>query len=330
MASLALPAISLGASLLGSIFGNSAAKKQNALMQQQLNQQQPLINQQVDVSKYIEDLSKQLMAKGSTQVDPYGGTTGYDPTTGTYKSTLGAVPQTLQNASDTEELTRYLADQAIRRHGLNDAEAIRARAAAESGGALDEVNNLRRGIGAVDPVALAARMRLDRTGAVNAGYDEGQRAAQTLQTRTGSASLSDALDALARRRVAAQAQIGDPEVEALQTAEGINQGRMQALGSRYSSLADRGQNFYDAQFNPAPYAATAAANTADNMKFDLSKYDVAQGGSGTAAAGLGSAAANLRQAFAQSNAGTVKNPNGDLVANIGNALTAFGKSQGWH
>jgi hypothetical protein len=39
----------------------------------------------------------------------------------------------------------------------------------------------------------------------------------------------------------------------------------------------------DVAFAPAPYAATADAKNADQMKFDLSKYDAAQGGSGTAA-----------------------------------------------
>jgi hypothetical protein len=36
------------------------------------------------------------MARGSTQVDPYGGVTGYDPATKTYKATLGPAQQALQ------------------------------------------------------------------------------------------------------------------------------------------------------------------------------------------------------------------------------------------
>lgn len=324
-----LAGIGAATGLLSAIFGNKAAKQTNALNAAQLADQKRATDQQIKISDYIQGLSQDLMSKGSTQVDPYGGTTGYDPATGTYKSTLGEVPQTLQNASDSEELQRYLNDQLLRRNGLQEADAIRARAATESGSALDDVNNFRRGIGAVDPVALAARMRLDRQGAVNAGYDESQRAAQTLQTRTGSSAIGDALDALARRRVAAQAQIGDPEVEAMQLAEGVNQGRMSSLGARYSSLADRGQNFYDAAFTPAPYAATADAKIGDQMKFDLSKYDVAQGGSGTAAAGIGSAAANLRQAFAASEANRVKNPTGDMISAIGRSLSGFGSAAGW-
>lgn len=316
--------MSLLGSIVGGITGLISAKKNNKINAAQLADQKRLTDQQIDISNYIQGLSKELMARGSNQVDPYGGKTGYDPVTGTYKSSLGEVPQALQTGSDQEEFLRNMYDQQLRRKGLTDAEGIRSRAAGESGSALDTLNNFDRGIGAVDPTALAARMRLDRQGAVNAGYDDAERAATTLQTRTGSSAISDALVRIARDRVRAHAEVGDPEVEALGLAEQVNQGRRSSLVSNYGSLADRGQRFYDSTFAPAPYAGIADAKIGDQMKFDLAKYDTAQGGSSNAAAGIGSAAAGLRQAFAQKQANTVQNPWGTAIGGIDKAFDTAG------
>jgi hypothetical protein len=312
--------MSLLGSIVSGITGLISSNKNNKLQKEQYADQKRLTDQQIQISNYIQSLSKELMTRGSNQVDPYGGTTGYDPVTGTYKSTLGVVPQAMQDASDQEELMRSVYDQRLRRQGLTDAEAIRSRAAGESNTALDTINNFDRGIGAVDPTALAARMRLDRQGAVNAGYDDAERAATTLQARTGSSAVGDAFTRIARDRVRAHAEVGDPEVEALGLAEQVNQGRRSSLMSNYGNLADRGQRFYDTNFTSSPYAATADAKVADQMKFDLSKYDVAQGGSGTAAAGIGSAAAGLRQAFAAKQANTVQNPWGNFIGGVDKAV----------
>lgn len=310
-------------SLLGDIFGAvsgySAAKKTNKLNKEQLAEQKRMNDKQIQIADYIQSLSKELMARGSTQVDPYGGTTMYDPATGTYKSTLGAVPQKLQDAGDAEEFLRYTADQALRRQGLAGAEGIRQGAEREAGTALNDLADYRRGIGTVDPVALAARMRTSREAQVNAGYDDAQRAGQTLQLRTGSSAAADALARLARSRVTAQAAIGDPEVEALQLAEGINSNRLSNIAQRYTSMADRGSNFYDAGFAPAPYAGIADAKTADQMKFDLSKFDIAQGGSGVAGQTIGNASAGLRQANTAFMANRIANPFGNLVSQLDQA-----------
>lgn len=324
-----LAAVAAGTGLLSSIFGNKAAKQTNQINAQQLANEKRTTDQQIKISDYLQSLTKELMAKGSTQVDPYGGTTGYDPATGTYRTSLGHVPQNIQNASDAEELSRFTIDQELRRRGLQDAEGIRAAAAGETGGALTDLNNFRRGIGAVDPVALAARMRLDRQGAINAGYDDAARAAQTMGLRTGSSAISDALTAIARDRVRAQAQIGDPEVEAIQLAENINSNRANNLLSRYDVLSNKGSNFYDAGFQSAPYAGIADSKLADAMKLDLSKYEIAQGGSSAAAATIGNAAANLREGFKLAETNRVKNPNGDLISSIGRALTGFGSAAGF-
>lgn len=324
---IAAAGIPLVTSVLGSIFGNKAAKKTNKLTAEQLALDRRLADNQINISNYIQQLSKDLMARGTTQVDPYGGSTGYDEATGTYRTNLGAIPAGLQGASDQEELARYVIDQEIRRKGLGDFERLRGDAAGEADTARTDLADFRRGIGAVDPAALGARIRQDRTGAINAGFDDAARAAQTLQTRTGSSAVGDALTALARNRVRAQAEIGSPEVEALGIADQLNRGRLSDIASRYTSMADRGQQFYDASFTPAPYAGIADAKLADAIKLDLSKYEVGTGGAATAAAGIGSAAAGLRQAFALAEQNRVKNPTGDLITGIGRAIGSFANSK---
>jgi hypothetical protein len=318
--------MSLLGSIVGAVSGLVSSKKTNKLTAAQLAEQKRMNDKQIEIADYIQSLSKDLMARGSTQVDPYGGTTKYDPATGTYTSSLGAVPKRIQDASDEEEFLRYTADQAMRRKGLADFEDIRGTAAGDASTAFNDMSDFRRGIGAVDPASLAARMRVSRERAVNAGYDDAERAAQTLQTRTGSSAIGDGLNRLARDRVRAQAEIGDPEIEALQLADNLNTNRFNTIASRYTAMADRGQNFYDAGFGPANYSAIADAKIGDQMKFDLSKYDLAQGGSGTAGATIGNAAAGLRQANQQFMQNRVANPFGNFVSQIDQAMDEAAKS----
>jgi hypothetical protein len=57
------------------------------------------------------------------------------------------------------------------------------------------------------------------------------------------------------------------------------------------------------------------------MKFDLSKFDIAQGGSGTAAAGLGGAAAGLRAGYATAEANRIHNPTGKFISSSGDLIS---------
>src|SRR5437868_872030 len=98
--------ISTGLSLAGTIASLLGGNKQYKLSKEALAQQKQLTDQQVKISDYINSLSKDLMARGSTQVDTGGGTVGYDPATKTYRATLGPAQQALQDASDREEAKR--------------------------------------------------------------------------------------------------------------------------------------------------------------------------------------------------------------------------------
>lgn len=312
------PLIGVGASLLGTVLGNKADKAKNKRAAEELALQKLLANNQIDISKYIQQISKDVLAKGSNFEDPYGGKTYYDEATKTWKSTLGEVPRALQEASDAEELARLTTDQGIRRDALLSGEQGRSRAASQADAAIDDLSNFKRGIGRVDPADIGSRLRADRMGAINAGFDDAERAAGTLQTRTGSSAVGDALKRIALDRVRAQASIGSPEVEGLELAEGINQGRQGTLANLYSMFSDRGSRMPDVNFTPTPYAGIADAKTADAAKFDLGKFETAMGGSGTAAAGIGSAAAGLRAGYASSEANRVHAPTAKMIGAFGN------------
>lgn len=312
---------SIGASILG----NRSDKAKNKRAAEELKLQKDLANQQIDLSKYIQGLSTQLMGQGSGLADPYGGTTTYNPITKRWETTMGEIPRALQGASDAEEAQRLTVDQAMRRRALQEMEGRRAAAGGEATTAMGDIARFKQGIGRIDPAQLAATMRLDRQGAVNAGYDDAERAATKLQLRTGSSAVGDALSALARDRVRAQAEIGNPEVEALQIAEGINTGRSGNLAGLYDLFSSNANNVYDASFTPAPYAEIAAARGQDAQKLDLSRYEVGMGGSGTAAAGIGSAAAGLRQGYQLSEANRIHAPNAAMLRGIGANADSFAK-----
>jgi len=312
-------------SLAGALKGNKADKKKNKRADEELALQKRLADSQIDISKYIQDISRQLMERGSGTTDVYGGGTVYDPVTKTWKTTLGDTPKRLQSAADEEELSRLTQDQALRRQGLVDLERQRGRASGAADAALNDLMAFKGGVGKVDPATIASQLRASRLGAINAGFDDAERAATTLQTRTGSSAVADALRRIAVDRVRAQAQIGTPDVEGLEIAEGINRGRTSDLANIYSLFQKPATQVYDASFAPAPYAETAAARLADAQKLDLGRFETAMGGSGTAAAGVGSAAAGLRGAYTASEAGRVHAPTAKMLGAFANVADELGE-----
>jgi hypothetical protein len=309
--------------LVGSFMTAKAQKQQNKRAKEQLAIDKSLADQQIDISKYIQSLSQALMGQGSTQIDPYGGMTYYDPNKKAYVSTLGPKQQALQDASDAEEMRRLQIDQYARRGALQDIEGNRQQAGGAERDALRRAGLFREGVGAVDAGNLASQIRLNREGAVNAGYDDTERAARTLQLRTGSSAVTDALGGLARDRVRSLASIGDPETEALGAAQDINSSRYGAITNDYGVFGNRASVMPDTTFTPAPYSGIADAKLADQMKFDLSKYEVAQGGSAGAAAGIGSAAAGLRQGYAATEANRILSPTGQAIAAGGQTIDSI-------
>jgi hypothetical protein len=305
----------------GLISGFISDKKTNKLSKQQLKSDQALTAQQVQMAQFIEGLAKQIVSHGSNVSDSYGNEAYYDPASGTYKTTLSGTQKTLQDASDQEELKRQVLDNAMRRGGLNDFERSRQRSVGEANTALSGINAFRRGVGRVDPNQVASQLRADRTGAVNAGYDDAERAAQTLQLRTGSSSLTDAIANLGRDRARSLATtMGNPELEGDQYARQANSDTQKQLFDVYSMFNNEGKSFYDNPFNPSTAADKADARLADTMKFDLSKYDLAMGGEGSAAAAIGNAQTRGQAAFQNYMGNRVVNPTGKLITGADAAI----------
>lgn len=304
-------------SLIGGFLGAKADKRANKRAKEQYKLDKAASDRQIEISKYIEQYAKQAAGLSSDSTDIYGSKTWLNPATGKYEIVMGDTPRAIQGASDQEEQKRYSVDQAIRARGLQDFENMRGRSVTEADRSLDRIHNFDRGIGRLDAGQLGSQIRNDRTRAVNSGYDDAERAATKLQLRTGSSAVGDALTALARDRVRAQAQIGSPEVEALQMAEGINQGRSNDNFARYQGFGNEGRAFYDAAYSPSTREAELFARLGDAQKFDLSKLDLASGGSASAASTIGNAAAGLRAGYLASEANRVRAPWGQFIAAAG-------------
>lgn len=300
--------------LIGGFLGAKADKAANKRASQQLELEKQALAEQKRLARIIEQYGAQAAGLSSNITDIYGGGVKYNPVTKQYEMTMGAIPRGIQAASDAEEASRYSVDQALRRRGLNDYENMRVRSGTEADRALDRIHNFDQGIGAVDGGQLGSQLRVDRTRAVNAGYDDAERAARTMQLRTGSSAVGDALADLARSRVSAQAQIGSPEIEGMQLAEDINSKRSAENFSRYQGFGNEARGFYDSAFNPSNRDAELYARMTDAQKFDLSKLDLAMGGSGSAAQTIGNAAAGMRQGYAATEANRVRSPWGQFIA----------------
>jgi hypothetical protein len=310
------------------------SSKKNKAAEQQYQDQKAQAAKTNASSDYIMALARQLQAQGGGYTDPTGGGARYDPVTGTWKSTLGAQPAAVQDASYDEELARNTVDQTRRREGLIDVERMRRQASGEQDTALRDLNLFKTGIGKVDAGSLASTMRTNRTGVINAGYDDAARAASTIGLRTGQ-SAGDALSGIARNRSRDIATaIGDPETEALQLAEGINSNRLGEKVNLYNMFSGKAGNVYDAGFSPSTYAGDAADRGLASQGLDLQKFDTVLGGAGTAAAGYGAASNILRGGAQAKMANTDYNLGGKFLQGLGNSGIAekliglFGKKAG--
>lgn len=324
-----LSAIGGALGLASTVAGFFGDKKTNKLAKKQFETEKRLADRQIEISKYIEALAKEVAGRKGDVSDIYGNRAYYDDATGTYKTELGGVQRKIQDASDVEELMRQVLDNAIRRRGLNDFEAMRQRSGIEANTALERIGAFRRGIGNVDPGRVGSQLRADRTRAINAGYDDAARAATTLGLRTGSSAVTDALANLGRARSRSLAtDMGSPELEGLKFAEDINTSREGRMFDIYNMFGNEARNFYDNPFNPSVYGERAEQRLADAMKFDLSKYDLAMGGSGSAASTIGNAAAGLRQGYGQFMGNRISSPTSNFLQGLSGIFGSMGNKSG--
>lgn len=312
--------------IIGGVTGFLADRKQNKLAKKQYKLEKAMSDRQIQLSRYIEQLSRELMRKDFSFDDTFGGGVKFNPVTGKYEASLAPEKRAIQEASFAEELDRMIQDQSIRRVGLNDFERMRQRSSNRADRALGDIDAARLGVNRVDPDAISGTLRADRTRYVNAGYDDAAKAATTLQLRTGSSAVGDALNDIARDRVRANAEIGSPDLEGLEFAESINQGREASDFNEYNVFGNEGRSFYDAGFTPTAYDAEAVANLKDLMKLDMSKYDLAMGGTGSAASTVGDAASTLRGAWTGYNQNRIHAPTSKLITGLNNAFDSTGQN----
>jgi hypothetical protein len=312
--------LGVGSAISGLIGGS----KKNKQAKRDYELQKKLADKQIEYGDYIQSLSKDLQGRNFNLVDPSGGTSGFDPTTNTYKTTLGPQQRQIQDASYGEELARNTIDQAIRRQGILDVEGRRQQASGDANAARTNLLDFIGGIGQVDGTRIGNQLRTDREAAINAGYDDAARAATTLGLRTGSSSVESALRNIARSRAQDRLQIGSPDIEGMQIAEGINRNRLSDRGNMYGLFTTQANDRFDTGFAPSTYDAEGRAIAQDQQKIDLSKYEIGMGGSGTAAATVGNAASGLRSGAQQRMNNTNYNLFGDFLAGIGSAASGAG------
>lgn len=291
--------------------------KKNKQNKEQLALQRETFEEQKKYSEHLKQISDQILAQKGGFKDVYGGGVQYDPETGEASASLGPVREGIQGASDNEELARLTLDQAIRRGGLQDAEANRQQDNVDLASARARSRNFDAGIGKVDAGQIGSQLGLDRTAAVNAGFDEAARNASVLGQRTGNAAIGDSLSRLARERAAAIAQTrGSPNIEGLSIAENINRGRRTDMMQEQALFSDLANNFKDVGYTPAPYADMATAGILDQQRLDLDRKGVAMGGNASAAANIGSAAAGMRGAYQAYNNNRVDNRFGKAIDSL--------------
>lgn len=284
-------AVLSGASTLAGLIGGSSKNKQ-ARADADANAR--ITQEQLALSRLISDAASRLNAQGNNVTDMYGGGARYNPATGSWEYDLGAVPEAIQDASDAEELSRYTFDQGLRREGLIDSEAARRAASGQASTELDRYNQQQRGIGQVDPSQIAAQLRASRLRATNAGFDDAMKAAGTMSLRTGSAA-GDVFASLGRARANNIATtMGNPELDALSFAEGINTGRQGNTLNSYNLFDTKGRDFHDAGYDRSTRANEGMENLFRTKGMELDKFGATTGALGGAVAGMGSAGAGQR------------------------------------
>jgi len=315
----------LGLDLAAVGAGYFGDKKTNKLNKKEFDRQKALTTKQSGIADYIQELAAKAVGMNSDIYDPSGGYTRFNPATGRYEYALGKEQGQVQAASYEEELARLQQDQAIRRQGLTDFERMRQRSSDRGDRALLDIDAARRGIGMVDPNAVAGQIMGDRTRQLNAGYDDAERAARTMQLRTGSSAVGDALSALARDRVRSQASVGSPQLEALEFAEGINKARTEQNYGVYDKFGSEGRNFYDAQFAPATYEQLGRENLGKQMDFDISKLDLGMTGAGTAGQTVANAQRGQQGAYNAFMGNRIASPLGSAFSGASNMIDAAAK-----
>lgn len=277
-----LPFLSVGASILGSIFGNNASKRQEKLSQQQFQEQQLLAQEQLALARDAARMGK------ATQVDASGNMTVYDEASNTWKVVLTAEQQRLLDAGNFEQYQQLTQDAPLARaEGLANARR-RSDEGAVADTFLSQVREQAAGRDQVSPEYAAGQLRLARERAVTQGLDDVSSALSTQAMRSGAGNLDQIAGALAKQRSKLIAQtMGSPELEGRQMAEQMNTEKLMNTANLYGLYAGRAANGANGPTN-IPNIGTQTGTALAQAR------GAASSGVGAALSGVGGAAAGLR------------------------------------
>jgi hypothetical protein len=218
-------------------------------------------------NKYQADLIQQLINQRSIagQTDSQGSSLAYDPGTNTWRSTLGAVPQQVQDASDQAAISRNTTD-------MRQAQEANAQSAKRATLAQPLADAARRNLESFRPMGsdqLTGLLEQQATNASNATFRP--LVADTLRSfaRTGT-SAGPVLGQIGRDASSnLRDSLIDAQLKGMTGVDQINNSRRSALeGSAANAHALATPQFGYTNSSVSPYsnamatAATARANTA--------------------------------------------------------------------
>lgn len=224
--SAALGVASIGAGLYSDAKNRKLQKQQNAA-ENALN------------ARSIE-LSEKMNQQGlATQVDANGNITYYDEAQNTWRTILAPQQAQINDASNLENLRALSVDAPLARGQLLRNSVAQQQDAGTADALRKQQDNLIAGKGLAKGKDLASSLRLARTGAVNAGYDEAMSGLNTQSLRTG-VGTGGVAAALAKSRANQITQtMGNPDLEGMQAADDANAAKVSNSINNYGTVANR-------------------------------------------------------------------------------------------
>lgn len=269
-------AAQIGSTLLSSILGASAQKKQLRMQREQFEFAKQQAQAQLELARDAARMGK------ATQIDAAGNLTVYDEASNTWKTVLSADQQGLLDASERESLMQLTRDASLSRGERETAARDRTGARETAGAVKSQIDDQVAGRSGYNAGDIESSLRLSRERAVSQGFDDVSNTLSTQAMRSGAGNLDQIGGALARARAQAIAQqMGDPRTEAMAQAQQLNQARMGGNAQLYNMFNTTGNN---------PNAVAPGVNTGVDNSSLTSARSAAASGIGQAGALTGNAA----------------------------------------
>lgn len=276
------------------IAGQMSRGGSNSLEQQKLNQAQQQLADARDNEQYQRMVGAMINQRSvAGQTDSMGNKLEYDPSTNTWRSTAGALPQAAQTAAEQAGISRNTTD--LRQAQL--ANAIAARRATEAGPVADTAVRELQSFRPQGADQLVGLLQAQGTNAARATFDPLR--ADTLRSfqRSGTAAGPVLAQLGKSENDALRDTLIDAQIKGMTGVGGINQAKRQGLeqsAANAMTLATPQFQYPGIQPRTDDMAKTVAARAASGA------YGTAQGmgGVNTAAGGVQAAGRNLQGAYA--------------------------------